>query len=184
MNSQGPNPANGSPSLATSLQIVNGLQRLADFVTGSCAGVCPVLAGIHCGGVAVAQRVGLFLDARSFLYEAGSVNITFYRDDLSTNPIPVSKGPTRLPKSVDGRTVVLVDDVFCTGRTARAALEEVFSHGRPERVLLATLVCMDGRKLPLVPDSVGLALEGFDGEKVRVCLSPVGESESDSILPC
>ena len=100
----------------------------------------------------------------------GALDITLYRDDLTTiAPHPVLKG-TDIPCSIDGRTVVLVDDVLYTGRTVRAAIEAVFDYGRPAHVRLAVLCDRGHRELPIRADVVGKNLPTSRAERVRVHL--------------
>lgn len=99
----------------------------------------------------------------------GALDITLYRDDLATvGPRPVV-GETELPpRGIDDATVVLVDDVLHTGRTIRAALNELMDYGRPSRVLLAVLVERDGREIPIHPDFVGRHVEWLGDQTVEV----------------
>ena len=76
------------------------------------------------------------------------IDISFHRDDIDRNPIPKEFAPTQIPGDVDGVAVVLVDDVISSGRTVKAALDELFDHGRPAKVELAVLVDRGGRRLP------------------------------------
>jgi pyrimidine operon attenuation protein/uracil phosphoribosyltransferase len=100
----------------------------------------------------------------------GALDITLYRDDLTTiAPHPVLKG-TDIPTSIDGRTVVLVDDVLYTGRTVRAALDELIDFGRPARIELAVLVDRGHRELPVRADYVGRTLTTTRDEIVQVQL--------------
>ena len=112
--------------------------------------------GIRRGGVDVARalRARVAPDA-----PFGELDIAFYRDDFGTRGLHPRVGPSAIDFGVDGRTVVLVDDVIGTGRTVRAALNEIFDFGRPARVVLAALVERDGRELPLAADVVGATLE-------------------------
>ena len=82
----------------------------------------------------------------------GTADICFHRDDLARNPIPKDTGPTEIPVEVDGTDIVIVDDVLFTGRSVRAAINEVFDLGRPNRIELAILYDRGGRKLPIQPD--------------------------------
>jgi pyrimidine operon attenuation protein / uracil phosphoribosyltransferase len=98
----------------------------------------------------------------------GKLDITLYRDDLQAiGPRPVI-GETQLPVALDGRTVVIVDDVLYTGRTVRAALDELADFGRPRRILLCVLVDRGGRELPIQPDIIGLRQETGPQERVEV----------------
>lgn len=120
-----------------------------------------VLVGIQRRGVPLASWLAQALAPhRDAPPETGSLDITLYRDDLmAIGPRPVV-GETRLPRSgLDDRTVVLVDDVLYTGRTVRAALDELIDFGRPRRILLAVLVDRGGRELPIQPDVVGVRVD-------------------------
>ena len=114
--------------------------------------LAPAMVGIHTGGVWVAEQ----LHARLQLTEPlGSLDISFYRDDFTRIGInPVVK-PSELPFAIDDRHIILVDDVLHTGRTIRAALNELFDYGRPASILLAALIERDGRELPIEAGVVG-----------------------------
>jgi pyrimidine operon attenuation protein/uracil phosphoribosyltransferase len=108
----------------------------------------------------------------------GALDITFYRDDLSlVAQQPVVKG-TELPSGIDGKTIVLVDDVLYTGRTIRAAIEALFDYGRPARVQLAVLVDRGHRELPIRPDYVGKNLPTSRSERIQVQLIEVDEVDA------
>jgi pyrimidine operon attenuation protein/uracil phosphoribosyltransferase len=112
----------------------------------------PALVGIHSGGAWVAQQ----LHARMQLADPlGTLDISFYRDDFTRVGINPTVKPSQIPFSVDDRHLVLVDDVLFTGRTVRAALNELFDYGRPASILLAVLVDRGGRELPIAPDAIG-----------------------------
>lgn len=133
-----------------------------------------ILLGIANGGVALARRLGQRLPhART-----GTIDISFHRDDIGRNPIPKEFKPTLLPGDVNGATVILVDDVLFSGRTVKAALDELFDHGRPATVELAVLVDRGGRRLPVAADYTGLTLPAPDREKVVVIIdekNPAGD---------
>ena len=132
-----------------------------------------VLLGIANGGVEVARRLTAGLAAYSGLtVKTGVLDISFHRDDIGRNPIPKELAPTYIPVDVNGAAVILVDDVLFTGRTVKAALDELFDHGRPARVELAVLIDRGGHRLPVAADYVGLTLNAADGEKVIVRLNP------------
>lgn len=131
-----------------------------------------VLMGIHRRGVQLADWLAAEIQrAESLPIDTGSLDITLYRDDLmAIGPRPVV-GETRLPQGgIDGRIVVIVDDVLYTGRTIRAALDELADFGRPERILLCVLVDRGGRELPIHADIVGKTypVEGNDRIEVMV----------------
>ena len=131
------------------------------------------LVGIYTRGVVVAERLRELIDEFADVeVPTGALDISFYRDDVRIHPHPVVKA-TRLDFPIDGRSVVLVDDVLFTGRTIRSAIEALFDFGRPERVQLAVLVDRGHRELPIRPDYVGKNLPTSRSERVNVQLSEV-----------
>ncbi|MBS1220584.1 MAG: uracil phosphoribosyltransferase [Proteobacteria bacterium] len=116
----------------------------------------PMLVGIHTGGVWIAERLRQLLGIAAPL---GQLDISFYRDDFNRIGVNRRVRPSELPFDVDGRHLVLVDDVLNTGRTIRAALNELFDYGRPASVLLAVLVDRGGRELPIEAQVVGARLK-------------------------
>jgi pyrimidine operon attenuation protein/uracil phosphoribosyltransferase len=130
-----------------------------------CQITAPAMIGIHTGGVWIAERLhrALALDT-----PLGSLDISFYRDDFSRAGMHPQVRPSRLPFEVDGRDIVLVDDVLYTGRTVRAALNEIFDYGRPNRVLLAALIDRGGRELPMCADVYGRKLELGAGHEIKL----------------
>lgn len=99
----------------------------------------------------------------------GALDITLYRDDLATvGPRPLVGETLMPPRGIDGATVILVDDVLHTGRTIRAALNELMDYGRPARVLLAVLVDRDGREIPIRADFIGRHVEWLGDQRVEV----------------
>ena len=115
----------------------------------------PVLVGIHTGGVWIAERLRQRLGITAPL---GQLDVSFYRDDFSRVGVNPHIRPSELPFDIEGRHLVLVDDVLNTGRTVRAALNELFDYGRPASVLLAVLVDRGGRQLPIEANVVGARL--------------------------
>ena len=136
------------------------------------------LVGIRTGGAFLAQRLSAMLvelgEPSPLL---GAVDITLYRDDVFRGLPKPEIGPTELGQPIDGRTVVLVDDVLYTGRTVRAAMDVLADYGRPRAVKLAALVDRGRRELPIQPDVVGVALETTASESVRVMLAELGETD-------
>lgn len=139
----------------------------------------PVLIGIHTGGVWVAEQLHGKLDIGEPL---ASLDISFYRDDFTRIGMnPVVK-PSQMPFSIDDRHIILVDDVLHTGRTIRAAMNELFDYGRPASIVLAVLVERDGRELPVEANVVGthvklkpdehIKLSGPDPLKLEIKQSP------------
>ncbi len=115
----------------------------------------PALVGIRTGGVWVAQRLHALLRIEEPL---GELNIAFYRDDFSRIGIHPTVEPSNLPFDVDNRDLILVDDILYTGRTVRAAMNEIFDYGRPRSIRLAVLFDRSGRELPIQADVVGARL--------------------------
>lgn len=141
-----------------------------------------ILLGIANGGIELAHRLTARLAAFAprLAVKTGVLDISFHRDDINRNPIPKEFTPTRIPADVNGATVILVDDVLFSGRTVKAALDELFDHGRPDKVELAVLIDRSGRKLPVSADYAGLALEVPAGAKIAVRLDPAKPSR-DSV---
>jgi pyrimidine operon attenuation protein/uracil phosphoribosyltransferase len=140
------------------------------------------LIGIHTRGVPLAHRVRRLVEERSGVeLPVGSVDITFYRDDVQIrggeaplHPQPLVRA-TQLDFALEGLTCILVDDVLYTGRTIRAAIEALFDYGRPARVQLAVLADRGHRELPIRPDYVGKNLPTSRGERIQVQLVEVDE---------
>ncbi len=125
----------------------------------------PLVIGIHTGGLWVAEKLHQSLDMKEPL---GALNISFYRDDFTRIGVHPQVSPSSLPFSVEGRCIVLVDDVLYTGRTIRAALNEIFDYGRPEQVILAVLVDRGGRELPIQADVVGTDMTLGENEQIKL----------------
>lgn len=121
------------------------------------------LVGIHTGGVWIAQRLHALLALQVPL---GTIDIAFYRDDYAHRGLSANVRPSDIPFDVSGRDIVLVDDVLYTGRTIRAALNEIFDYGRPGKVMLAALVDRGGRQLPIAPQFLGASLTVAAGELI------------------
>ncbi len=140
------------------------------------------LVGIHTRGVPLAQRLRRLVEERSGVELAlGQLDITFHRDDVHVRgghaprrPQPLVRD-TKLDFELEGRTVVLVDDVLSTGRTIRAAIDALFEFGRPQRVQLAVLADRGHRELPIRPDYVGKNLPTALGERIQVELVEIDE---------
>jgi pyrimidine operon attenuation protein/uracil phosphoribosyltransferase len=163
----------------TSLMDADAVERLLDRMAGEIvqrAGAEGlVLVGIHRRGVQLAGRIAERIRAtHGEGLETGSLDITLYRDDLMVvGPRPVV-GRSVLPETgIDGRVVVIVDDVLYTGRTVRAALDELADFGRPRRTLLAVLVDRGGRELPIQADVVGERVTVPEGGRVEVMVPEI-----------
>ena len=148
------------------------------------------LVGIQTRGVPLAQRLARLIEERAGRApELGAVDITFYRDDVRVRggEAPLHAQPlvreTQLDFPLDGRTVVLVDDVLYTGRTIRAAIEALFDYGRPSRVQLAVIVDRGHRELPIRPDYVGKNLPTARSERIQVQLVEVDEVDRILLVP-
>jgi len=142
-------------------RLATGLaQRLAG---GQCPD--PLLVGIHTGGAWVAERLHARLGIREPL---GLLDISFYRDDFTRVGINPQVRPSQLPFSIDERHVVLIDDVLHTGRTVRAALNELFDYGRPASVTLAVLIDRGGHELPIAADVTGTRLDLPENQHVKL----------------
>jgi pyrimidine operon attenuation protein/uracil phosphoribosyltransferase len=149
------------------------VKRMADEIVELNAGTDRlVLVGIQRRGVQIAERVARAIAAAEGVeVPLGALDITLYRDDLQTvGPRPVV-GRTSLPGAIDGVRVVIIDDVLYTGRTVRAALDELADFGRPARIALAVLVDRGGRELPIHADVVGRRVEVPPGRRVDVYVS-------------
>jgi pyrimidine operon attenuation protein/uracil phosphoribosyltransferase len=134
------------------------------------------LVGIRTGGAYLAHRLVELIaqtegGARPLL---GAVDISLYRDDVFKGLPKPEIGPTELPEPVEGKTIVLVDDVLFTGRTVRAAMDVLADYGRPRAVKLAALVDRGHRELPIQPDFVGVAVQTTTSESIRVMLKEQG----------
>ena len=113
------------------------------------------LVGVFSGGAWLADRLKAELDGE---HEVGYIDVSFYRDDLSTSGLKSNVRSTQIPFSVEGAHIVIVDDVLFTGRSIRAAVNTLFDYGRPASVQLAVLVDRGGRELPIAADYVGVPL--------------------------
>lgn len=123
------------------------------------------LVGIHTGGVWVAERLHQQLGGEMAI---GKLAVTLHRDDFSRIGLHPQKKSTDIPFSIDGRDIILVDDVLHTGRTLRAALNEVFDFGRPRSVKLAVLIDRGARELPFSADYVGATMQLDDQQRLTL----------------
>jgi len=119
-------------------------------------GRSPRLVGVHTGGVWLAERLRADLHIE---VPVGILDVSFYRDDFSQSGFSRGVRPSRIPFDVDGAEILLIDDVLNTGRTVRAAMNELFDYGRPERIELAVLIDRGGRELPISTTLVGRTIE-------------------------
>src|SRR5438034_8473711 len=140
------------------------------------------VVGIRRGGVHLARRLQAEIARTTGVEPAlGTLDIALYRDDVGEHGTPVV-GATEIRFPVQGKTIVLVDDVLYTGRTVRAALDELVDFGRPRRVWLAVLVDRGGRELPIRADFVGATLEVADADDVEVRLREGGAPEDGVVV--
>lgn len=123
------------------------------------------LVGIHSGGAWLAERLASELGLSARL---GFVDVSFYRDDFSEKGLRADVKPSQIPFDVEGATILLVDDVLYTGRTTRAAINELFDYGRPARVLLAALVDRGGRELPVSADFLATSVSLSKQENLQL----------------
>lgn len=129
------------------------------------------IVGIVTGGAWLAERLHGEL---GMTVPLGRIDISFYRDDFSSSGLNASVKPSRIPFSVDDRDILLVDDVLYTGRTTRAALNELFDYGRPRSVRLVVLADRNERQLPIAAQYVGATIEVPKGHKLELDRDPAG----------
>ena len=137
-----------------------------------------VLAGIPSHGVEIARRIADFIHAIEKIdIETGIIDVAMHRDDVGTRgELPVVRA-SKLPLPLEGRSVIIADDVLYTGRTVRAAMDAINSFGRPARIQLATLIDRGHRELPIRADYVGKNLPTAANEKVRVRIGSADEAD-------
>jgi pyrimidine operon attenuation protein/uracil phosphoribosyltransferase len=163
--------------------ITRALTRISHEILESNRGSSDlVLLGIPTRGVVLARRIGAILEGiEPGAVTVGALDVTMYRDDLSKNPTR-APSPTEIPDGgIDGKTVILVDDVLYSGRTIRAALDALNDLGRPRAVRLAVLVDRGHRELPIRADFVGKNLPTAPGERINVRLSELDATEEVTI---
>ena len=131
----------------------------------------PVLIGIETGGAVVAEIL-----AKKVNCPLGKINVSFYRDDFQRIGLHPIVTPSKLPLDLENRNLVLVDDVIYSGRTVRAALNEVFDYGRPASVTLAVMIDRNGRELPIQPDFTGTRIEIAENQYIKMHANPVSFS--------
>jgi pyrimidine operon attenuation protein/uracil phosphoribosyltransferase len=142
-----------------------------------------VLAGIPSGGNEIAQRIAALIAMMEKKEVAtGVIDVSMHRDDVGTRAeLPIVRA-SQLPLPLEGRTVIIVDDVLYTGRTVRAAMDAISSFGRPGRVQLAALIDRGHRELPIRPDYVGKNVPTSPGDKIKVRLGKPPEEQGVWIL--
>ena len=180
-----PNSSAGGNAVLDARAMERTLTRIADEIVELNDGTDGlVVVGIQRRGVQLAERIVAHIESREGVrVPQGSLDITLYRDDLQTvGPRPVV-GATHLPWEIDGKHVVIVDDVLYTGRTVRAALDELADFGRPARIALAVLVDRGGRELPIHADVVGKTVEVPRGSRVDVLVKELDGRDAVIVAP-
>lgn len=155
MNNQLPDPVRLLDQLTHSLEIECQQRQLQN----------PIMIGIHTGGIWLARELHRRLAIQEPL---GLLDISFYRDDFSRIGVHPKVKPSSLPAQVENRDIILIDDVFYTGRTIRAALNEIFDYGRPKQIILGVLIERDGRQIPIKPDCVGTQIKLKPGQRIKL----------------
>ncbi|WP_416427341.1 bifunctional pyr operon transcriptional regulator/uracil phosphoribosyltransferase PyrR [Pseudomonas sp. App30] len=150
-----PNPAQLISQMAADLTAHLARRNIAE----------PRFIGIRTGGVWVAQAL---LQALGKDAPLGTLDVSFYRDDFSQNGLHPQVRPSDLPFEIEGQHLVLVDDVLMSGRTVRAALNELFDYGRPASVTLVSLLDLDAGELPIRPNVVGATLSLAPHERIKL----------------
>lgn len=150
-----PNPAELIRQMATDLNAHLNKRGVSE----------PRFIGIRTGGVWVAQELLKTLGRDEPM---GTLDVSFYRDDFSQNGLHPQVRPSELPFEIEGQHLVLIDDVLMSGRTIRAALNELFDYGRPASVTLVCLLDLDAGELPISPDVVGATLTLAANERVKL----------------
>jgi pyrimidine operon attenuation protein / uracil phosphoribosyltransferase len=183
-------PAQAARPLLDAEALNRTLRRIAhEIVEGNPDLDSVALVGIHTRGVPLAQRLRRLIEEfTGRAVDLGTLDITFHRDDVVVrsgeaplHPQPVVKA-TRLDFPLEGKTIVLVDDVLYTGRTIRAAIDALFDYGRPARIQLAVFADRGHRELPIRPDYVGKNLPTSKDERVSVQLLEVDEVDAVLLL--
>ncbi|MEP6906322.1 MAG: bifunctional pyr operon transcriptional regulator/uracil phosphoribosyltransferase PyrR [Gemmatimonadales bacterium] len=172
-------------TVLTARAVERTLKRMANEIVELNDGTADlIIVGIQRRGVQLASRiVALIEESEGVEVPQGSLDITLYRDDLqSIGPRPLV-GSTSLPGDIEGMNVVIVDDVLYTGRTVRAALDELADFGRPARIALAVLVDRGGRELPIHADIIGKRVDVDPGDRVDVMMDEVDGRTGVVIVP-
>ena len=125
----------------------------------------PIIVGIETGGYWIANAIHQSIAPDTDL---GRLNISFYRDDFTQSGLHPTVKPSSLPPNIDGKTVILVDDVLYSGRTIRAAMNEIFDYGRPLRIVLAILIDRGERAMPIQADIVGETVHLEAGSHIKL----------------
>lgn len=177
-----PNPATATTQVMDGEAVNRALRRIGhEIIERNPELRLVVLAGIPSRGVEIARRIAEIIQSLGkTLIETGVIDISMHRDDVGMRVGLPRVQATRLPLPLEGKTVIIVDDVFFTGRTARAAMDAITSFGRPARIQLAALIDRGHRELPIRVDYVGKNLPTAAGERVRLRLDNV-DGEPDAV---
>jgi pyrimidine operon attenuation protein/uracil phosphoribosyltransferase len=168
------------PKTIGSREVHAAIERLAGAIGARHKDTRALLVlGIANGGIPLARRLASMLGIK----RVGDLDISFHRDDLGRHPIPKEFAATLLPGDVNGAAVLLVDDVLFTGRTVKAALDELFDYGRPSTVELAVLVDRGNRRLPVAADFSGTVIAAREDEDVLVSLGEDPAQDRIEIRP-
>jgi pyrimidine operon attenuation protein/uracil phosphoribosyltransferase len=168
------------PKTIGSREVHAAIDRLAAAIGGRHKDTRGLLVlGIANGGIPLARRLASMLGIK----RVGDLDISFHRDDLGRHPIPKEFAATLLPGDINGAAVLLVDDVLFTGRTVKAALDELFDYGRPATVELAVLVDRGNRRLPVAADFSGTVIAAGEDEDVLVSLGEDASQDRIEIRP-
>jgi len=146
-------------------ELLNNLEAELKRIIDERQLVNPLMIGIRTGGVWIAEQMHRRLNISEPL---GLLDISFYRDDFSQIGVNPNVKPSQLPPHIEGRDIILIDDVFYTGRTIRAAMNEIFDYGRPSQIVLAVLIERDGRQIPLNPDCVGARITLNADQRIKL----------------
>ena len=177
-------PTSTATTLMDARAMDRTLRRMADEIVEHNGGTEDlIVVGIQRRGVQLADRIVRIIGEREgTVIPRGALDITLYRDDLQTvGPRPVV-GPTHIPWAIEGKRIVIVDDVLYTGRTVRAALDELADFGRPSRIALAVLVDRGGRELPIHADIVGRKVDVPSGDYVDVLVEELDARDAVVVM--
>ena len=165
------------------VQIERALTRISHEILERNGGVTDVvLVGMHSRGVPLAQRISTAIERfEGVRVPVGKLDIGMYRDDISEKGSPLMK-PTDIPSDINGKTVVIIDDVLYTGRSIRAAMDALVDFGRPQQIQLAILLDRGHRELPIRPDYVGQNIPTASDEQVKVRLVETDGVDEVSII--
>jgi len=164
-------------------QMTRVIRRMANEIVAENEGVeTLLLVGIRTRGVPLAEKLAKEIQQAEGEVEMGILDITLYRDDLSTVAAHPIVKETRFPSSIEGKTVVLCDDVLYTGRTIRAAMDALVDYGRPRAVRLAVLIDRGFRELPIQADVVGQVVQTVPEEVVEVRFAATDDLDEVEVM--